>query len=229
MFGRLLRRQPELDNFEYNRGGVGHGDPDAHGLDWQSGPGTNAQTPHLLRLIAPPLIGYGQRRLPQETYQKDEEKCEAEGAPVNEWPGDWEEADRRNESNEHKESEILGEPFPDRREHLLVKDRSHDEEDSEQKGGQMKAEKAINLFRFHTIVRHVVGGQPVFVQPEVEQKYGDKACQIKDVFFDWNWFMERRCEDLQRRCGVGENKKAAGEKEVGRKSQGNENSDCPAK
>src|SRR5215471_14643261 len=59
MFGRLLRRQPEFYNFEHNRCGVGHRDPDADGLDRQSGPGANPQTYHLLRLIAPPLIGYG--------------------------------------------------------------------------------------------------------------------------------------------------------------------------
>src|SRR5262249_55719374 len=58
MFGRLLRRQPELYNFKHNRGGVGHRDPDADSLDWESGPGTNAQTYHLFRLIAPPLIRY---------------------------------------------------------------------------------------------------------------------------------------------------------------------------
>jgi len=83
-------------------------------------------------------------------------------------PGSWKEAAPWHKSNEHKESKILGETFPNRRQRLLVNDGSHNEEDSEEEGGRMKAEKAIDFFRFHPVIRHVVGCKPIFVQPEIK-------------------------------------------------------------
>jgi hypothetical protein len=106
---------PELDALEYSYGGVCNRNPNGDSLNWQPGPGSNAEADHLLRLIIPPLIGHSQCSFPQETYQKDEEECEAEGMPVNESPDGWKEAGRRNKGGKYEENEILGETFSDRR------------------------------------------------------------------------------------------------------------------
>src|SRR4029077_8292529 len=67
-FRRFLRRMPELDDLEYSYSGVCNRNPNRDGLNWQPGPGSDAEAYHLLRLIIPPLIGHSQCSLPQETY-----------------------------------------------------------------------------------------------------------------------------------------------------------------
>ena len=59
----------------------------------------------------------------------------------------------------------------------------------------MEGEKAADGFGLAGVVGDVVGGEPVFVEPDVEQKNDDEAGEVEDVLLDGHGVMERRGRD----------------------------------
>jgi hypothetical protein len=77
--GSPARGLPQFDRFKHNSCRIRDRNPDENSLDGELLPGADGETHHLPRLIAPPAVGHCQRRLPEEAYKQDDEKCQAQG------------------------------------------------------------------------------------------------------------------------------------------------------
>ena len=73
----------------------------------------------------------------------------------------------------------------------------------------------------------MVGGQPVFVEPDVEEKDAEKSGEVEDVLFDRD--REAKCRGFDSKgCGlVGEGEEITGEEEVKTGADGKEQADGP--
>ena len=112
---------------------------------------------------------------------------------------------------------------------FLVDEGSGDEDDGEDDGFGVELEKAVELLALGRFGCDVVGGEPVFVEPDVEEKDAEEAGEVEDVFFDGNGGAEGGGFDSEG-CGlVGEGEEVAGEKEVQAGADGKEEADGPEK
>jgi hypothetical protein len=74
-----------------------------------------------------------------------------------------------------------------------------------------------------------VGGEPVLIEPEVEEQDAEEAGEVEGVLFDGDWGAERRGMDSEGRALVWEGEEVAGEEEVQACSDGKEEADSPEK
>src|SRR5882724_9592124 len=128
-------------------------------------------------LEGPPAVRDSQSCFPEQADEQDEEKGEAEGAPVNEAPRNGEKTHGWKQGADDEAGEVAGKACLVcwEGEMFLVKPCGTDQDDDEDQRGGMKLEKAAHLFCFKRIVRHVVGRQPELTEPNVEEKNCEKA------------------------------------------------------
>src|ERR1700756_5204120 len=91
----------------------------------------------------------------------------------------------------------------------------------------MKFEEAVELLTCRGLSFDAVGGEPVLIEPEVEEQDAKKAGEIEGVLFDRDWSAERGGFDSDGRALVGEGEEVAGEEEVEARADGKEEADGP--
>src|SRR5258708_4519709 len=89
----------------------------------------------------------------------------------------------------------------------------------------METQEAAHGSCFANIVRNAVGEQPVFAQPDVEEKDHDESAQIEDVLFNRDGISQGRGGNSECRAAVGETEEPAGENKVEQEADGGKNAD----
>src|SRR6185437_6112052 len=87
--------------------------------------------------------------------------------------------------------------------------------------------KAAKLLALGRCSIDVVGGQPVFIEPYIEEQDAEETCQVEDILLDGNGGAEGRGLDSEGCGGVGEDKEISGEEEVQQGAYGKEQTDGP--
>ena len=92
----------------------------------------------------------------------------------------------------------------------------------------MELEKTVELLSLGGFCFDVVGGEPVFIEPDVEEQDAEEAREIEDVLFDRYGSAEGRGFDSEGGGLVGEGEEVSGEEEVQTCADGKEKTDGPA-
>jgi len=87
----------------------------------------------------------------------------------------------------------------------------------------MELQQPRNQLRFSAVVGHVIGREPEFIHPDIDQEYRDETGEVEDILLDRNRPAHGWRFDLQGRTGIREDKEAVGEKEVEAATQGYQN------
>ncbi|SRR2546427_2432653 len=89
----------------------------------------------------------------------------------------------------------------------------------------METKEAAHGSCFANIVRNAVGDQPVFAQPDIEEKDHDESAQIEDVLFNRDGMSQGRGGNSGCRAAVGKTEEPAGENKVEQEANRGKNAD----
>src|SRR5580698_9809465 len=89
----------------------------------------------------------------------------------------------------------------------------------------MEAKETVEVEAVSCIAGHGVGGQPVFVEPHIEQNDAEKTCQVENILLYGDRLVEGGGGNSQRCSRIGEGEKEAGEEEIERCAQGEKQTD----
>ena len=76
------------------------------------------------------------------------------------------------------------------------------------------------FFGFRRIVGHVVGGQPEFVQPDIDQQNGTEPRQVEHILFDWHRSAQGWSTNPERGPSVGKDEEGVAKKKSSPKLTG---------
>src|ERR1700680_1794842 len=96
------------------------------------------------------------------------------------------------------------------RDPFLEEDRERNQEETDNERGGMKTQEAAHGSCFANIVRNAVREQPVFAQPDIEEKDHHKSAQIEDVLFDRDGLSQGGGGNSECRAAVGKTEEPAG-------------------
>src|SRR6266853_6267144 len=89
----------------------------------------------------------------------------------------------------------------------------------------METKEAAHGSCFANIVRNAVGDQPVFAQPDIEEKDHYESAQIEDVLFNRDGMSQGRGGNSECRAAVGKTEEPAGENKVEQEANWGKNAD----
>src|SRR5882762_3507811 len=89
----------------------------------------------------------------------------------------------------------------------------------------METQEAAHASCLAPIVRNAVGDQPVFAQPDIEEKDHDESAQIEDVLFDRDGMSQGGGENPECRAAVGKTEEPAGKNKVEQEANRGQNAD----
>src|SRR6266853_868910 len=78
----------------------------------------------------------------------------------------------------------------------------------------METQEAAHGSCFAHVVRNAVGDQPVFAQPDIEEKDHDESAQIEDVLFNRDGMSQGGSGNSECRAAVGKTEEPAGKNKV---------------
>src|SRR5580698_11640257 len=93
----------------------------------------------------------------------------------------------------------------------------------------MELQKPVHPPCFRRVVLNVVGPQPNFIQPNVDQQDSDEPREIKNVLFDGNPFTQGWRRNSEGSTGIAKVKKPFSEEEIEAKADGKQNQECAPK